>query len=375
MAWVVARKGPHGTKFKACYRDPSGAERSAGTYPSRRAAERAGQREEQRVREGRWHDYSLGATTLREYVEKTWLPSKHIELTTRAAYHSNLDKHLLPSFGDRPIGRILPSNVQEWVTMATAQGLTPRSVQKYHVMLHSIFRRAVRDPLILSNPCEHTELPKVVLRRSRTLIPEEFDQLIQAIPERHRLMVEAAIETGMRWGELIALRPRDVDFLRRQLTVEEAIVEVSKRHSPSGERMIVKPYPKDNEARTFGVRELWLDAIAEHISSRGLSRDELLFATEAGTPISRNTFRTRVWLPAVKASGLDFNVGMHDLRHAHASWLLAGGADLKGVMERMGHAQIQTTQKYLHTLPDTDKKNLDAFTRVAGRRSGTPAVS
>jgi integrase len=375
VAWVVARKGPHGTKFKACYRDPSGAERSAGTYSSRRAAERAGQREEQRVREGRWHDYSLGATTFRDYVEKTWLPSKHIELTTRAAYNSNLDKHFFPFFGDRPMGRILSSNVQEWVTMATAQGLTPRSVRKYHVMLHSIFRRAVRDQLILSNPCEHTELPKVVLRRSRTLTPEEFDQLIQAIPERHRLMVETAIETGMRWGELIALRPRHVDFLRRQLTVEETIVEVSKRHSPTGERMIVKPYPKDNEARTFGVREQWLDAIAEHISSRGIGRDQLLFATEAGTPISRNTFRTRVWLPAVKASGLDFNVRMHDLRHAHASWLLAGGADLKGVMERMGHAQIQTTQKYLHTLPDTDKKNLDAFTRIAGRRSEAPGVS
>jgi site-specific recombinase XerD len=139
--------------------------------------------------------------------------------------------------------------------------------------------------------------------------------------------------------------------------------------------MIVKPYPKDNEARTFGVREQWLDAIAGHISSRGLGRDELLFATEAGTPISRNTFRMCVWLPAVTASGLDFNVRIHDLRHAHASWLLAGGADLKGVMERMGHAQIQTTQKYLHTLPDRDKKNLDAFTRVADRRAGTPGTS
>jgi hypothetical protein len=63
---------------------------------------------------------------------------------------------------------------------------------KYHVMLHSIFRRAVRDGLILTNPCEHTELPKVLWRRSRTLTPEEFDQLIQAVPERHRLMVETA---------------------------------------------------------------------------------------------------------------------------------------------------------------------------------------
>jgi Phage integrase, N-terminal SAM-like domain len=155
--------------------------------PSGRAG---GQREEQRVREGRWHDYSLGAITFRDYVEKTWLPSKHIELTTRAAYQSNLDKHFFPFFGDRPMGRILPSNVQEWVTMATAQGLAPRSVRKYHVMLHSIFRRAVRDQLILTNPCEHTELPKVVLRRSRTLTHEEFDQLIRAIPEQHRLVVE-----------------------------------------------------------------------------------------------------------------------------------------------------------------------------------------
>jgi site-specific recombinase XerD len=74
-----------------------------------------------------------------------------------------------------------------------------------------------------------------------------------------------------------------------------------------------------------------------------------------------------VWLPAVKASGIDFGVRVHDLRHPHALWLLAGGADLKGVMDRMGHAQIQTRQKYLHTLPDTDQKNLDALTRMTGR--------
>jgi len=80
------------------------------------------------------------------------------------------------------------------------------------------------------------------------------------------------------------------------------------------------------------------------------------------------TFRTRVWLPAIKASGVDFNVRVHDLRHAHASWLLAGGSDLKSVMDRMGHAQITTTQKYLHTLPDADQKNLDALNRIRGEK-------
>jgi integrase len=81
-------------------------------------------------------------------------------------------------------------------------------------MLHSIFKRAVRDQLIVTNPCEHTELPKIIARRSRTLTPTEYDLLMHAIPDRHRLLVETAIETGMRWGELIALRPRHIDFLR-----------------------------------------------------------------------------------------------------------------------------------------------------------------
>ncbi len=58
----------------------------------------------------------------------------------------------------------------------------------------------------------------------------------------------------MRWGELIALKPRHVDFLRRTITVEDTIVEVSRKHSPTGERYVAKPYPKDTEPRTFAVR-------------------------------------------------------------------------------------------------------------------------
>jgi integrase len=86
----------------------------------------------------------------------------------------------------------------------------------------------------------------------------------------------------MRWGELIALRPRHIDFLRRTVTVEETIVEVSKKHSGTGERMIIKPYPKDNESRTFGVRSAWLEEVAEHIRVHGIKRDELLFSTAGG---------------------------------------------------------------------------------------------
>ena len=72
-------------RFVACYRDPEGRQRSAGTYSSRRAAERAGNREEAKVRDGSWHDHSRGQVTFAEYVETVWLPSKHVETSTLAA--------------------------------------------------------------------------------------------------------------------------------------------------------------------------------------------------------------------------------------------------------------------------------------------------
>lgn len=365
MAWIKTRTTDDGdTRYVACYRDPEGRQRSAGTYSSRRAAERAAHREEAKVRDGAWHDHSRGQVTFAEYVETIWLPSKQVETSTLAAYRSYLDKHFIPTFGRRPMGKILPSEIQRWVTTAVEGGLSAASVRKYHTMLSSVFERAQRDQVVTFNPCAHTELPKVIKKRARTLTPVEYETILTALPAQHRLMVETAINTGLRWGELIALKSRHLDLIKRTLTVEETVVEVSIKNSPTGQRMLTKPYPKDNEPRTMGLPLDLLDQLTAHIIDRRLGPDDLLFATREGTPISRNTFRTRIWLPAVHASGVDFAVRVHDLRHAHASWLLAGGSDLKSVMDRMGHAQITTTQKYLHPMPGADAKNLTALDRI-----------
>jgi site-specific recombinase XerD len=74
-----------------------------------------------------------------------------------------------------------------------------------------------------------------------------------------------------------------------------------------------------------------------------------------------------VWYPAVTAAGIETKVRIHDLRHAHASWLLAGGADLQVVKERLGHGSIATTERYLHTLPDADETALDALSNIRNR--------
>ena len=370
MAWIKTRVTDTGTKrFIGCYRDPEGRTRSAGTYPSRRAAERAANREEAKVRDGAWHDHSRGQITFATYVETIWLPSKHVETSTLAAYRSYLDKHFIPTFGTRAMGKILPTEIQRWVSTATETGLSPASVRKYHTMLSSIFERAVIDQIVTFNPCTHTELPKIIKKKTRTLTVDEYDAILTALPAQHRLMIETAINTGLRWGELIALKPRHLDLSQATLSVEETIVEVSIKNSPTGHRMLTKAYPKDNEPRTMGLPPDLVDQLRSAITARRLGPDDLLFATREGTPISRNTFRTRTWLPAITAAGLEHDVRVHDLRHAHASWLLAGGSDLKSVMDRLGHAQITTTQKYLHTLPDADQKNLDALNRIRAKES------
>lgn len=92
-------------------------------------------------------------------------------------------------------------------------------------------------------------------------------------------------------------------------------------------------------------------------------------AVDTDGHIPASWFRTAVWLPAIKAAGLEIKVRMHDLRHAHASWLLAGGADLQVVRQRLGHGSLRTTERYLHTLPDADETALDALAKIRSRAS------
>ena len=91
---------------------------------------------------------------------------------------------------------------------------------------------------------------------------------------------------------------------------------------------------------------------------------DLLFTSKVGTGLSRNNFRTKYWDRAVKAAEVEQEVTFHNLRAAHASWLLAGGADIVSVQERLGHRRITTTQQYTGNLPDAGERTLAAFRRI-----------
>ncbi|CAN5527112.1 site-specific integrase [soil metagenome] len=381
MAFAQQRITSAGTsRWYAMYFTPDGRQRSGGGFANKREAERAAIKLEQRAAAGTLADASRSRLTFSDYVEKYYWPAaQHLEPTTLAGYRSNLDSHFIPYLGRMRMNKIVASTVQAWVNAVSAEvedyadsrkpQLSPRSVRKYHTFLHAIFERAIIDQVIMINPCAHTVLPKFVKQPKKAITPDQFDTLLAEIPQRYRVMVLVAIETGVRWGELAALRPVDIDQETGEIHIRRVVLEVTKKITGADKVWTIRDYPKDNEHRTIRVGDQLCQDIREYQMASGKRGEDLLFSTSTGSPVSRNVFRTRVWLPAIERSALRQRVRFHDLRGAHASWLLAGGADLKAVMDRLGHRQIQTTQQYLGRLPDADDRALAAFESVRHRRS------
>jgi hypothetical protein len=213
-------------------------------------------------------------------------------------------------------------------------------------MLHPVFERALHDRVVTFNPCAHTELPQVVKRKARTLTPTEYAAILTALPAQHRLMVETAIDTCLRWGELIAVNPATSTWSRVGSPSRRPSSRSRSRTPPPASGCSPSPTQRQRTPHHRHPAGL-VTQLEAHIADRRLKSGDLLFATRDGTRS----------LATPSAPGC----GVHDLRNAHPSWLLAGGSDLKSVMDRMGHAQITTTQKYLHTLPDADQENLTAL--------------
>jgi integrase len=442
MGHSYKRTGKDGKpRYTAMYLDARGQRRSAGTFSTRKLADRAWQRAEAKVAEGRLGDPRRGRVSFQTYVESRWLPNHEVEITTRERYTYSIARHLMPFFGPLRMAEILPEHVRSWVTERKAAGASAGTIADNKTILSAIFTTAFDDQIIHLHPCRGVKTPPVP-RKARTIVtPEQFDSIYQALPTAEaQLLVETDIETGLRWGELAELRPSDFHFPTRMLTVSRTVVQVSAGFDDDGRRFVVKQYPKDQESRRVKVSRQIAGKLSEHISANRIGHDDLLFefsrlqppraprlrlvanadgltAPNAGgrqyrhgtltgyslgrckcdhctnayavyraarraagkdSPrssrlvetdghIPRSWFRYHVWKPALAAADLTFSVRVHDIRHAHASWLLAGGADLQVVKDRMGHGSLRTTEKYLHALPDADETALEALGRIRGR--------
>lgn len=444
MGYAKKRAFVGGVRWTAVYRDARGKERSAGTFTTKRATDTAWQSAEALQRTGRAGSADDKTLKFRDYVNGRWFPNHILEPSTRESYRYCLDRHILPWFGPMKIRDILPTHVREWVQELIAVDVSPAQIRHLKIILSAIFTTALNDFVVVLHPCKGVKTPTVPVKEYRIVTPDEMKALQDALPlSIAKLLVQTSIGSGLRWGELIELRPMDLNRKTGIVTVRRTVIEVNPEHHPEGQRFLVKPYPKNKRTRRLKLAASLVTELGEHIDRNGLAEDDLLFdlsyflgrtprrqlksvdqlgltepnaagrqythgtlsAYTAGKcrcvhcrtaiaeyratrraagldaprqprmrqtdgHIPRDWFRHQIWIPACTAAKLKPRPRLHDLRHSHASWLLAGGADLEVVRERLGHGSISTTGKYLHTLPTADETALAALERIQGNTGG-----
>ncbi|HEY2714935.1 MAG TPA: site-specific integrase [Solirubrobacterales bacterium] len=252
-------------------------------------------------------------------------------------------------FGGRRIESITSPEIERWITGYPGSN---RTRQKYLVCLGSIFKRAKKAYGLTTNPVDTVERPRV--RKPATidvLRPEEVMALVRAAEsEQDAAFIHTAAFAGLRIGELLALRWRDIDFGRRTIHVRENWA-LGQTTTPKGGGERAVPMADEVAARLakLGQRDYFT------------GDDDLVFCTESGQHLGSKSLRKR-YSAALRAAGLREDFRFHNLRHTFGSTVIRY-ADSREVMEWMGHADLSTTRRYLAFVDreDAAKRVSEAF--------------
>ena len=269
--------------------------------------------------------------------------------STRAAVESSLRVHLEPFFGERVVNSITHEHVADLVVVLEQRGLGPKSIRNCVGALSAMinFARAPQRRWITGNPCEGLELPAVPERDGfRYLTLEQVDALVRGVaPGPHggldAAMYRTAAMTGLRLGEMIALRWRDVDWSASAIRVRSNYV-LGEFGTPKSRR----------STRSVPMADEVAGALERHYQAAGCpGDDELVFPDpRTGRPLDKAAVLRRM-RKALAAAGLDESHCVHDLRHTFGTAMAAGGVPIRTLQEWMGHRDIQTTQRYADYAP------------------------
>ncbi|MGH9108835.1 MAG: site-specific integrase [Acidimicrobiales bacterium] len=294
--------------------------------------------------------------TFRDYANG-WLAKRStLALRTVETYRYLLDGYLLPTFGDRSLGGINPSDVRAWHAGVAAEHSV--TAAKAYRLLRSILNTAVTDEIIARNPCrvkgagveKSTERPMASVA--------EVQALADAVPAYLRAMVLLAAWCQLRRGELLGLRRRDVDVLHGTLTVD--VTRVVGIHGNA--------FQKDPKTvagkRTLAVPENVLPDLRRHLDTYvGPYPDDPVAVGEGGGVLSPGVLQ-KAWERARTKVGRP-DLRLHDLRHAGLTWSATAGATTAELMRRAGHASPQAALRYQHATEDRDRALAAALAGLA----------
>ena len=311
--------------------------------------------------------------TVGEYLDR-WLEGSvkgSVWYTTYRDYAGHVRNHIAPELGRLKLAKLTPAHVQTLYRKKMDSGLSSRTVNYIHATLHKALEQAVKWRLVPYNVSDSATKPRQEKRETEALTVEQvfaFLETAHKVGDRFEALYVVAAFTGMRPGELLALKWRDL-----VLDGPEPVARVQRGLSkgPGGPAF---KRTKTEKGRSVSLLPLAVEALKRHrkrqaeerLKYSGLWKDhDLVFPSQKGTPMSWDNLVKRNYKPLLKEAGLPQTVRFYDLRHTFATWMLEQGENPKIVQEILGHSQItHTMDTYSHVTPNMQRQ---AFARLGKR--------
>jgi integrase len=320
-----------------------------------------------------------------EYAQR-WLESHvalHLKPSTQESYRSLLDSRLIPKFGRIPLSEVTRNKVKAYLAEMVGSGkVRKNTIRNVIACLRAVMQHAVEDGIIGSNPAAglgRFNKPQLESRRAEFLTREEAQRFLNTAkefcPDKYPLFL-AALRSGLREGELLALKWEDIQLGEK---VDDPNRYILVRRNYSHGQFTT---PKSHKARKVDLNQelrsellSWRDKLILRAFEQGQEEiPKFVFPSEAGGPLDGTNLYHRYFRPCLEAAGLR-PITFHALGHSFASQLIQNGASLLYVKEQLGHSSIQVTADiYGHLLPSANISWVDSLiTKTSPQQSATPA--
>lgn len=305
--------------------------------------------------------------TYREYMLEQWLEDKQtrVKSQTMINYRWLVEKHIVPYIGNFQLTQLKPMNIQQLYNKLTKEKvLSDENIQKVHTLINDSLKKAERWGLIAKNPASLVDRPKATKKEIKVWNLEEVKLFLRKGDLQHRYFIVPllGLTTGMRLGEILGLRWKDVDF-------EKGCVRITQTLSQDGKELM--PYTKtasgmrtiDLPPETTSYLALHKERIKQEKKEQLYHDFDLVVCSKFGTPTNKSNVRRffnnqidKLELPRIR---------FHDTRHTHATLLLLQGVNPKIVSERLGHADVRISlDTYSHLLPSMQRETAIMFGKM-----------
>lgn len=282
----------------------------------------------------------------------------NLEKTTKVSYKDKIDHYIVPILGGLSLSQITGQEVQQWVNQISDQSpvtgnpLSPKSVRNAFLVLRPALDKAVELHMIKENPCLHVVLPKRKLFHPNVYTDEDIRKLLNcAIGTDLYIPLLLDIFTGLRRGELLALRWSDIDFEAKKIYVRQNTVL-------AGSELLIKGPKTESGRREIAISDRMVEILQKYRKQH--SNTERVVCQQDGTPYHPDSF-TQKFQRFLSRNNLP-HIRLHDLRHVSATLMIEHGVDIKTVQARLGHSDISTTLNiYSHC---TEKMNRAAADKL-----------